>query len=135
MKLEICSKYNIGDIVRKYETVCEYKNKIVCPLCSGKHFVDNPKYDPYNDYDDDYDDSRLECPHCNREGYIETEYVTERVLGEEVYRITEIYVTIKKDRSIEYVYGISSTPELNNRTFGYCGCNASEDDLEFLRSY
>lgn len=132
MKIEINSKYSIGNIVQKYKTVGEYKGRIVCPLCNGKHFVDNPKYDPY-DYDEDYDNSKLECPHCNEDGYIKTNYVTEQVLDNEIYRIEGIYVDIRKDGNIKYTYSIHSTPELNNRTSMYVSCNASEEDLELLR--
>lgn len=131
LKIEINSKYGIGDTVQKYKTIREYKDRIVCPLCNGKHFVDNPKYDPYDD--DEYDDSSLECPYCNEDGYIETNCVTKRVLDQEVYRIESIYANIRKDGSVNYTYSILSTPELNNRDCMYCSCNASEEDLEFLR--
>lgn len=132
MKIEVNSKYSIGNIVQKYKTVGEYKGRVVCPLCNGKHFVYNPKYDPYDD-DDEYDDGKLECPHCEEDGYIKTNYVTERVLDEEIYRIEGIYVDIRKDGSMKYTYSLHSTPELNNRTCMYCSCNASEEDLELLR--
>jgi len=131
MKIEINSKYSIGNIVQKYKTVGEYKGRIVCPLCNGKHFVDNPKYNPFDDLD--YDDSKLECPHCNEDGYIKTNYVKERVLDNEIYRIEGIHVNIREDGSIKYTYSIHSTPELNNRTSMYVSCNASEEDLELLR--
>lgn len=130
MKIEIDSKYSIGNIVQKYKTIGEYKGRIVCPLCNGKHFVDNPKYDP-----DEDGDSKLECPHCDEDGYIRTNYVTERVLDKEIYRIEGICVDIRKDGSMKYTYSIRSTPELNNRGSFYCSCNASEDDLELLRLY
>ena len=135
MKIEVNSKYSIGNIVQKYKTIGEYKDKIICPLCNGKHFADNPKYTPnYDDDDDDYyDNNKLVCRHCNEDGYIETNYVKERVLDKEIYRIEDIYISIKKDGSIKYTYGIHSTPELNNRTSMYCSCNASEEDLELLR--
>lgn len=131
MKIEINSKYNIGNVVKKYETVGEYKGRIICPLCNGKHFVDNPKYDPY---DDNFENSNLECPHCNEDGYILTNYVTEKVLGKELYRIEDIYVSINKDGNIKYTYGLHSNPKLNNRSYGYCSCNASEEDLELIRN-
>ena len=131
MKIEIDSKYSIGNIVQKYKTVGEYKGRIVCPLCNGKHFADNPQYNTYDD--DEYDNSELECPHCDQDGYIKTNYVTERVLDDEIYRIEGIYIDIRKDRSIKYTYSIQSTPELNNRTSIYVSCNASEEDLELLR--
>lgn len=131
MKIEVNSKYSIGNIVQRYKTIGEYKGRIICPLCNGKHFVDNPKYDPYDE--DDYDNSTLECPYCDKGGYIKTNYVTERVLDQENYRIEDIYVTIRKDGSIEYRYGIHSTPELNNRTSMYISCNADEEDLELVR--
>ena len=131
MKIEINSKYSIGNIVQRYKTKGEYKGRIVCPLCNGKHFVDNPKYNPFDDLD--YDNSKLECPHCNEDGYIKTNYVTERVLDDEIYRIEGIYVDIRKDGSIKYTYSIHSTPELNNRTSMYVSCNAFEEDLELLR--
>lgn len=131
MKIEVNSKYSIGNIVQKYKTIGEYRGKIVCPLCNGRHFADNPKYDPYDE--DEYDNSTLECPHCDKDGYIKTNYVTERVLDPEVYRIEDIDVSIRKDGSIQYTYGIHSTPELNNRTSMYISCNASEEDLELLR--
>lgn len=128
MKREIDNKYDIGNLVQKYKTVGAYKDRIVCPLCNGKHFVDNPNYD-----DDEYGNSKLECPHCKEDGYIETNYVTERVLDDEIYRIEGIHVDIRKDGSIKYTYSIHSTPELNNRTSVYISRNASEEDLELLR--
>ena len=133
MKIEINSKYNIGNLVQKYKIVGEYKDKIVCPLCNGKHFVDNPNYDPH-DYDDDEDD-KLECPHCNQDGYIETNYVTNRVLDQEIYRVESIDVYINKDGSVKYAYRIESTPELNNRADTYCSHYAVEEDLELLKTY
>lgn len=136
MRIEIDSKYSIGDIVRKYKTIGTYKNKITCPLCDGKHFVSNPKYNPESyveDYDEDYDSRELECPYCNEDGFIESDYVTERVLDKEVYCIENIYVDIRKDGSMKYTYSILSTPELNNRNSTYCSCSASEDELELVR--
>ena len=131
MKIEIDSKYSIGNIVQKYKIIGEYKGRIVCPLCNGKHFVDNPEYNSY-DYDEDRN-SKLECPYCDEDGYIKTNYVTKRILDKENYRIEGIYVNIRKDGNMKYTYNIQSTPELNNRTSGYCNCNASEEDLELLR--
>ena len=133
MKIEINSKYSIGNVVQKYRTIGEYKDKIICPLCNGKHFVDNPRYNSCNE--DDFENTSLECHHCDEDGYIKTNYVTERVLDKEIYRIEGIYVNISKDGSIKYTYSILSTPELNNRTSIYCSCNASEEDLELLRLY
>jgi hypothetical protein len=133
LKIEIDSKYGIGNIVQKYRTIRECQDRIVCPLCNGRHFVDNPKYDPYDD--DEYEKSRLECPHCNEDGYIETNYVTKRVLDQEIYRIESIYASIRKDGSVQYTYSIQSTPELNNRDCMYCSCNAYEEELELLRMH
>ena len=124
-------EYNIGDIVQKYETINEYTDKIVCPLCGGKHFVDNPKYDPFSD--DEYEKSRLECPHCNEDGYIETNYVTKRVLAQTVYCIESIRVNIKKDKSVEFIYGLLVKPELNDKYYRTYMCNAYEKDLELLK--
>ena len=73
MKIEINSKYSIGNVVQKYKTIGEYKDKVICPLCNGKHFANNPKYNP-DDYDEDYDNSKLECPHCNEDGYIKIKF-------------------------------------------------------------
>ena len=131
MKIEIDSKYSIGNIVQKYKIIGEYKSRIVCPLCNGKHFVDNPEYNSY-DYGED---SKLECPYCDEDGYIKTNYVTKRILDKEIYRIEGIYVNIRKDGNMKYTYNIQSTPELNNRTSLYCNYNASEEDLELLRLY
>ena len=133
MKIEIDSKYSIGNIVQKYKIRGEYKGRIVCPLCNGKHLVDNPEYNSY-DYDEDRD-SKLECPYCDENGYIKTNYVTKRILDKEIYRIEGIYVNIRKDGNTKYTYNIQSTPELNNRTSIYCSCNASEEDLKLLRLY
>ena len=130
LKIEINSKYNIGDTVQKYETINEYTDKIVCPLCGGKHFVDNPKYDPFSD--DGYEDSKLECPHCDNSGYIKTNYITKRVLAQTIYYIESIRVNIKKDKSVEFIYGLLAKPELNDRHCRTYMCNACEIDLELI---
>ena len=125
MRLNIDPKYAIGDVVRKYKTIGKYKDKMVCPLCNGKHFADYPEYESC--------DGVLECPHCSEDGYIDTNYSEERVLDEEIYCVEAIYLDIRKDGSIKHTYGIQSTPELNNRTSIYVSSNASEEDLELVK--
>jgi hypothetical protein len=135
MKIEINSKYSIGDIVQIYKILGEHKSKIICPLCNGRHFVDNPKYNYYDDDDEDCDDSKLKCPHCDENGYIKTNYVTKRVLSKENYRIEHIFIDIRIDGSIKYIYSLYATPELNNNTPIHISCNASEEDLELAKDY
>lgn len=119
MKLVTATKFNIGDKVRKYVETGYYKSRVCCPLCGGKHTVE---------YDDDF----LTCDYCDEDGYINKDYVKERILDDEIYKINSIQVHLN-DKGISSIrYGISSTPELNNRSSVYISSSADETDLELV---
>ena len=135
MRVEIDTKFSIGNLVRKYREVKTYNNDIVCPLCGGKHVVESPVSNAYDDDDFDEDEiGKLYCPHCNEEGYIKGDYTMVRELDDEVYRIDGIHIHVQSDGAIHYSYSLQSTPELNNRSHIYCSCYANENELELYEA-
>lgn len=132
MEIKICSKFNIGDIVRKYEKRYVHESKIQCPLCKGEYQVENPNWNWEEDEEGDYE--YLECPHCI-EGWIYKDK-EERYLHEELYKITSITAHLDDAKNITYRYSLNSTPQLNNRTHMWISSvNVDEEDLVKVKNY
>ena len=116
--INLNTKYKIGDKVKKYDSVGSYTDKVICPLCSGKHTIE---------FQDDY----LECGCCDENGYIyiPINYKTERVLNNTIYEITGISIYITTDK-VAYRYSIDSSPKLGSKV--YISSSAMEEDLELV---
>lgn len=121
MKMELKTKFNIGDKVRCYEEKWVSDEKVVCPICKGDYEAMNPNYG-FND-----DEEVLYCDCCDH-GYIYVNKRKEKVLGEEIYVIDRISVSVSAEE-ISYYYHITSHPYLNGGKPGYISCTAIENDL------
>ena len=66
---------------------------------------------------------------CDKDGYVVVENKKERVPDSDIYIIDAVTVQINKN-GVNFSYFITSAPELNNRTCGYCSTSANEEDLE-----
>ncbi len=130
MKIQINSKFNIGDIVQKYKTRITYTTKIKCPLCQGTHKVLNPNYDVEEKEDECMTYTKyMVCPYCEN-GLIESGGKKERYLDNEKYYIQEIFILIDRSKNVKYRYSIESTPELNNRLYISESTSANEEELK-----
>lgn len=124
MNIEIKNKFNIGDKVKKQKIIGTYKDKIICPLCNGKHKVNNPNYNKHQN-----DEETLICEHCDENGYISTNYTVEKIIENDIYCIDSIHITVKNDNTIKYTYGLQTNPEISKSTTFYASCSAFEHDL------
>ena len=131
MEIVVESKFKVGDLVHKYKEEQECTKFVRCPLCDGKHSVEKPEGMLDADEEDDGYEKMLTCSYCNSDGLIPVEFKYERRIDSEVYKVDSVYVSIDQD-GISCCYGITSTPELNDREYMYVSGSADEDMLVSL---
>lgn len=127
MEIQIKSKFDIGQTVKRYKEIAVFGKKRICPICKGNYQVPNPFYDKVED-----DEEMLYCNCCDA-GYINGEKTFKKVLDDEIYEISSITMTMDKDGKVSFRYGIDSTPKLNSRDSIWISSVADEEELKAVK--
>ena len=124
MEIELNNKFNIGDLVHKYQVKSVPREKILCPVCKGNYSAPNPNYE-------EDDEEFLFCTCCEK-GYLSVGKVFEKHLHKDVYEVIGIKADITSE-GVQLMYSIESRPDLNDGCYGYCRCsNVPEYMIELV---